>query len=100
MKFGSSRTSGFRVRTQSPRRDGDGLVLRGRETDILVVVNDLAAVVELFEDIDRAVSRSIVDDDDFLIRILLRQHGFQASLDKSAAIVGYDRDRYEVVCGP
>ena len=32
-----------------------------------------------------------------LIRILLRQHRFEAALDESAAVVGDDRDGDEVV---
>ena len=40
---------------------------------------------------------SVVDDDDFLERIPLIEHRFQASLDEAAAIVSDDRDGYEVV---
>ena len=75
----------------------DGLVLRGREPDVLFVVIDLAAVFELFEDIDRAIGGSVIDDDDFLERVLLRQHRFQAPFDEPAAVVGNYRDRDEVV---
>ncbi len=48
-----------RIQRQHPVAAGeaDGLVLRGGETDVLLVVNDLASVFELFQDIDCAVSR-------------------------------------------
>ena len=39
----------------------------------------------------------VVDDDDFLVRILLGQHRFQASLDEAAAVVSNYRDGDEVV---
>ncbi len=70
----------------------DGLVLRRREPDILIVVIDPAAVCELFQNIDGAVSRGVVDDDHFEVRILLFQDRFKAPLDESAAVVGHDRD--------
>ncbi len=51
-------------------REPDGLVLRRREADILLVVVDLAAVFELFQNVDGAVGGGIVDDDDLLERVL------------------------------
>ena len=46
----------------------DGLILRRREADVLLVVDHLAAVFELLQDVDRAVRGGVVDDDDFLVR--------------------------------
>jgi len=76
-----------------------GLVLRGGEPGVFLVVDDLAAVFELFQDVDGAVGRGVVNDDNFPSRIPLFEHRFQASLDKTAAIISYDRDGYEVVMG-
>ena len=45
------------------------------------------------------VGRTIVDDDDLNAWILLIQHRVEASLDKSAAVIGYDRNRNEVAKG-
>ena len=65
--------------------------------DVLVVVVNLAAVFELFQDVDRAVGGGVVDDDDFFERVPLGQHRFQAAFDKAAAVVSNYRDGYEVV---
>ena len=90
-----------RIQGQHPVAAGerDGLVLRGGEADVFLVVDDLAAVLELFQDIDGAVGRVVIDDDDFLVAVSLLEHRFQASLDESAAIVSYDGDGYEVAIG-
>jgi hypothetical protein len=53
---------------------------------------DLAGVGKLFQQIDSAVGRGIIDDNDLDIRVLLFQDGFEAALDKSAAVVSYQRD--------
>ena len=45
----------------------DGLILRGGEPDVLLVVVDLAAILELFEDVDGAIGGGIVDNDDFFV---------------------------------
>ena len=88
-----------RIQGQDPVAAGepDGLVLRRGEADVLVVVEDLAAIFELLQDVDGAVGGGVVDDDDFLIRVPLGQHGFEAALDEAAAVVGHYRDGYEVV---
>ncbi len=65
----------------------DGLVLRRRKTDVLVVVNHPAAVHELLQDVHRAVGGGIIDDDDFLIGVTLGKNRLQASLNKSTAII-------------
>ena len=72
MKLGSSSTSGLRVRTQVPDASADGLVLRGGEPNVLVVVNDLASILELLQYVHRAVGGGIIDDDDFFIGVALR----------------------------
>ena len=48
-----------RIQGQHPVAAGqrDGLVLRRGEADVLLVVDDLAAILELFQDVDRAVGR-------------------------------------------
>ena len=87
MKFGSSRTSGFKRQHPLPAGERDGLILRRRETDVLIVVDDPAAILELLQDVHRSVGRRVVDDDDFQVRILLLQNRFQAPLDESAAVI-------------
>ena len=99
MKFGSSRTSGFSVRTQSPRRERDGLVLRRGEADVFVVVVDPAAVRELLQDIDRAVGGGVVDDHHLQVPVLLLQYRFQAALDEAAAVIGNHCNRNEISKG-
>ena len=75
----------------------DGLVLGGREADVFLVLVDSAAVLELFQDVDGAVGRGIIDDNHFLQPVLLLEHRFQAALDKAAAVVSDYRDGDEVV---
>jgi hypothetical protein len=75
----------------------DGLVLRGGETDVFLVVVDAAAVFELFEDVDGAVGGGVVDNDDLLQPVLLLEHRFEATLDEAAAVVGDYRDGDKVV---
>ena len=60
------------IQRQHPIAAGqrDGLILRRREADVFVVVDDLAAVFELFQNVDGAVGGGIVDDDDFFRRYL------------------------------
>ena len=70
MKLGSSSTSGFSVNTQSPLDSRMAWFWAAAKPDILVVVVDLAAVLELFEDVDGAVGGGVVDDDDFLEPVL------------------------------
>src|ERR1700722_7948031 len=82
------------VECQHPLAAGeaDGLVLCGGETDVFVVVMNLAALAELLEQIDSTVGRSIINDNDLEIRVLLFEHGFKAALNKSAAIVRHQGD--------
>ena len=99
MKFGSSRTSGFSVRTQSPFDSAMAWFCAAAKPIFSVVVDDPAAILELLEDVDRAVGGGVVDDDDLFRIVLLGQHGFEASLDEPAAVVGHYRDGDEVVVG-
>jgi hypothetical protein len=88
-----------RIQRQDPIAAGqpDGLVLRRREPVVVVVVINLAAILELFQDIDRPVRGRVVDNDNFLVRVSLGQNGFQAPFDKPAAVVCHDCDGYDVV---
>ena len=49
----------------------DGLVLGGGEADIVVVVIDAAAVLELFQNVDGAVGGGIVHHDDLFVGVAL-----------------------------
>src|SRR5690349_4091450 len=80
-------------------READGLILRRGEADVLLVVDDLASILELFQDIGGSVDRAVIDDDDFFVRILLLEYRFQAPLDESAAVISNDGDGYEVAIG-
>ena len=66
MKFGQQQD--VRVERQNPIAAGerDGLVLRRRETGVLVVVDDPAADLELLQNVDGAVGGRVIDDDDFV----------------------------------
>ena len=89
-----------RVQCQNPVAvgQGDGLVLCGREPDVLVVVINAALVRERLQDVYRAVGRSVIDDHHFHIRILLLQDRIQAALDESAAVIRYYRHGHEFIC--
>ena len=80
-----------------PFRQGDGLVLRGGESDVLLVVDHLAAIFEVFENVHRAVSRIVVDDDNFFVEIPLLQNGFEAPLDEPTAIICDYCDRDDAI---
>ena len=95
-KVGSSSTSGLSVRTQSPAREGDGLVLSRGKPDVFLVVNDRAAFFETLQDVGGAVGGGIVDDDDFQPRVALLEHGLQATANKAPAVVGDDRHGDEI----
>ena len=99
MKFGSSRTSGFSVSIQAPLASLDRLILRRREADVLRVVDDPAATLELLQDVYCPVSGGVVNDDDLFPFILLLQDGFETSLDEPATVVRHYRDGYVVVLG-
>src|ERR1051326_2930880 len=89
----------IRIQSQHPLPVGklDGLILRRRESDVFLVVINAAAIFELFQDIDGAVSGGVVDDDDFFVRVTLLQHRFEAAFDKAAAVVSDYGDGYDVV---
>jgi len=88
-----------RIERQNPLATGlpDSLVLGGGESHVLVVVVNAAAILELLQDIGGAIARGVVHHDDFLERVLLRQHRFEAAFDKAAAVVSDYRDRDEAV---
>ncbi len=92
MKFGRSRTSGFSVRTQSPPDSCDGLILGGGEPDVFVVIDDPAAILELFQDVDRTIGRVVIDDNDFAVRIVLGEDRFEAAFNELSAVLGHYRD--------
>ena len=86
-EVGQQQDVGIERQNPLPLRQPDGLILRRRESQILVVVVDAAAVGELFQNVHGAVGRRIVDHHDFHVQILLFQNRFEATLDKSAAVV-------------
>ena len=90
-----------RVQGEDPIAAGkrNSLVLGRREADVLLVVNDGAAIFKLLHDVRCAVSGIVIDDDDLLVGILLSNHRFQASPDESTTVVGHYRDGHKVVLG-
>ena len=58
-----------RIQRQYPIAAGerDGLILRRREADVFRVVDNLAAIFELFQNVHRAVVGGVVDDNDLLV---------------------------------
>ena len=90
-----------RIQGQNPFGGGkrDGLVLRGRKSNVFFVIDDSATVFEGLQDIDGPVRGVIVDNNNLLERIILIKDGFEAALDKAAAVIGNDRYRNEVATG-
>ncbi len=68
-------------------RELDGLILSRGEADIIVVVVDLAAVFELFQNVDGAIGRGVIDDDYLFQRIPLGEYRFDAAFDETAAVI-------------
>jgi hypothetical protein len=66
--------------------------LRSGKSDVLAVVNNPAAILKLFEYVDRAVSRIVIDYDDLFVHVLLSQRGFKTPFNEPSAVVGHDRD--------
>src|SRR6266496_4156906 len=62
----------------------DCLILSGCEADIRAVIDNLATIFELLEDVDRTVCGSVVDDDDFFVLVLLSKYGFKTSFYEAA----------------
>ncbi len=89
----------IRIQSQHPlaAAHADRLVLCRGKADILVVVNHPAAVHELLQDIRRAIGGGIIDDDDFLIGVTLRENRLQAPLNESTAIKCDDCDGNPIV---
>ena len=56
-----------------------------------------SGLFNMMRNLGGAIVRPVIDDDDLLVGIPLRQNRFQTPLDKSAAIVGHNRDRDEIV---
>src|ERR1051325_4733035 len=71
------------------------------QKEIIVVDNastdGTTDIFELFEDVGGSVGRGVIDDDDFFLRILLREDRLEAAFDKTAAVVSHNRNGYEVV---
>ena len=63
-----------RIESQHPGAGAgaDGLILRGGESNVLVVIDDLAAILELLQYVHGAIGGGIIDDNDFLIGVALR----------------------------
>src|SRR5262249_28290663 len=49
-----------------------------------------------FENVHGAIGGRVVHHDDFLVRVSLGQHRFEAAFDETAAVKGHYRDRDEV----
>ncbi len=73
-----------------PARQGDGLILGGGEADVLIVVNDGAAVLVMFQNVHGSVRGGVVDDDDLEAGMLLTENRVEALPDESAAVVRND----------
>ena len=74
-------------------REGDRLVLRGGESDVLLVVDHDAAILEALENVASAVSGGIVDDDHLQRPVSLLERRFQAAADEPPAVVRDHRYR-------
>ena len=66
-EIGQQQNVGVERQNPAPFDRCDRLVLGRGETRFFVVVDDPAGVLELFEDVDCAVSGGVVDDDDFFL---------------------------------
>src|SRR5207302_1037571 len=74
-------------------RHRDGLVLGGGKADVFFVVDDSTAVLERLQNVDGAVARVVIDDDDLFKGVLLIEYGFEAALDEAPAVIRDDRYR-------
>src|SRR5271155_1650080 len=79
-----------RVQGKDPVAAGkpDRLILSSGEADVFLVVVDLSAVLELFQNVNGAVGGSVVHNDELFERVALLDYRFDAAFDDAAAIVG------------
>ena len=78
-----------RVEREHPisARERDRLVLRGGESDVLLVVDHDAAILEALENVASAVGGGIVDDDHLQRPVRLLQRRFQAAADEPGPLL-------------
>lgn len=71
--------------------------MRLSEPDIDVVINYAAAILELFQNVDRSIAGRIINDDDLFLVVCLGKKRLKAALDETPAVISHDCDGDEVV---
>src|SRR5690606_36178069 len=63
----------IRIQCQHPFSTGkmNGLILSGRKSDVLVVVDNATTVLEHLKNVDCAVGRTVINHNNFKMRIFL-----------------------------
>ena len=84
------------LRHQPSARRADGLILSGRKTGVLLVVNDSNPVFKRLQNVYGSVGRVIVDYDDLYIGVALIQNRIEAALDESPTVISDDCHRNRV----